>query len=546
MRAWVIRGAFALLLVVHVGVLLADPQFGPNDDYYLLDTVQRGKWLPFTTFMGGGRFYPLNGWEYNLVAQILPPTPGFYYLFNAVELVLFALVFYLLLRRVNGSRALCFALVALAITTYGFFQAWFRLLVPERGEIFWFAVFLLAYLHFLDRPRWLVGVVALVAANLALYHKEPGFLMLGGFGLGHLLLGWKASPVRVRVLDGLLVLSAAIYGTVYFALAGRGGANYAEIRGAQSLDQTFGYFLTWEPLLPLCLIPAVLLRAYQLLAAKRPLHPLYDPLLGAALVYVAVFFYLGITAQYYLLPTYVFALPAWLFYLDELRRIKASPLLPVGVAMGVGAAVYFAFADPANRFASIFPNSLAQINRLRYVPINYNLALDYLVQDIRRHPNRRANIYLNTNRNSGFEAYLSFARFLKSRGLSERQFDLRSDAPADSRYNLSVVDPYSPYSVFRSPQATALTSGDYLVLLPTAFYGPLVEFRKDALLADDDGPCDGRTTQDYRLLFRTGSPRTFPWNPWDLQAVWRWLRGEPQPWLNHCKRDLNYYVLMRR
>jgi hypothetical protein len=541
---------FILFLILYIGVLVADAKFGPLDDYNFFGTIQAGKFLPLSTFASlRGRFYPLNGWEYNWVTRILPAQPVSYYIFNAAELLLFVTGFYGLLKRITANRAVIFITITLVLTTNNFFHAFFRLLVPERGSVFWFTMFLWAYFSFVEDKKWWSFGLSLIAANFALYYKEPGFLMLGTFALSHLLLSWKQAPRSVKLLDGLLLISSGVFLIAYFLVVKQqpAGSNYAAMLGAKAFLEVLQYNTSYDPILTLCLVPALLLRSFQLIVERKTFHAIYDAMFCGALVYVASFFYLAIHSFWYFVPTYVFSIPALFYYVSQLKNGKYPSFAVAAVVIVLTGVFYRTFVMPLDVFAFIFPNTLPHLNRLRLVPINYDTTLDFLVADIRKnHKGKRANIFLNANRNGGYEAYSSLSFYLRYRGLNTDQFDLLSDTVPNKVYNLSTVEPKSPYSVFHNPEASQIQSGDYLIILPTAFYGSVSELRTDAFGNTSPGACSLTTTKDYDLVFHTETPWAFPWNAWDVEGLKNFVLGHSKQSRTYCDVDLNYYVLVRR
>jgi hypothetical protein len=541
---------FTFFLIIYVGLLLTGTKFATIDDFNFLDTIQTGKFLPFSRFSSyGGRFYPLDGWEYNWVTRVLPAQPFSYYLFNAIELVAFVAGFYWLLRRLRTDQTPILMTLALVLTTNNFFHAFFRLLVPERGSIFCFTVFLCAFFSFVEAGKWWSFCLSIIAANFALYYKEPGFLMLGSFALCHLIFSWKHSKSSLKILDGLLLLSSGIFLLVYVLVVAKqpSGTNYATMIGAKDFLKVLRYNTTWDPIFAFCLFPSMLLRSFQLVIEKRPTHPIYDAMLCGALVYTASFFYLGIYSVWYLVPTYIFAIPALFYYASQLKDSQFSSRKLTAVIVIATALFYKLFSYPPDTLALVFPNTLPNLNRHRLVPINYDKTLDFLVEDIRKeYSGKRANIFLNVNRNGGYEAYQSLSLFLNYRGLSSDQFDLHSDTSPNNFYNLSTVNSSSPYSVFRNADASRIHRGDYLVILPTAFYGSISELRSDAFGKTSPGACALTTTKDYKLVFHTETPWAFPWNAWDLAGLVNFALGHSKQPTTHCGTDLNYYILIHR
>ncbi len=488
-----------------------------------------------------GRFCPFLAGEYNLITRILPPVPASYFLYNSVQLVIFAAVFSKICSIATKNKIAVWVTLLIFFTSTGVMTAWLRLFVGERNVSFWFAVCILSYLSYLNKQRVITFVIAVFSAGIPLFYKEPAFLALFSFAFLHLISSWRITKLTVKLLDVALILCAATYGLAYFFIIylNRSSTNYAAIFGAFSFEKTALQFFANDPFLLLLLLPTVLWRISRLLLRKESFHPVYDSMLGAAITYVSVYFKLGLAGPYYLLPAYVFALPGLLHFLfpEEKLMLSRQRLLFIGA---VAVITYVnAYQFPVS--ASVFPWSIQTLNRFKYVAINYDATLNFLVADIRkRHPNGQANIYLNLGPNSGYEAYFSLFRFLEFKGVGPEKYYLKNDI-LETNDSLATLTPKSPaFKYFKSTRPSQMTSGDYLIVLPLALYG-YVEETHDRLVIDKKAPfydCLDAFAPEYQLIFRTDN---------DWKSVFKKANAHPELQDGGlCLGEPNYYVFVRK
>ncbi len=520
----------AVLALAYVVIMLLAPQLGPSDEYHFLPTLQQGKLFPlydadfpyYNTFELG-RFSPLGGQEYNLV-WLFTRSPVGYYAVNAVEMVSFLLIFFWLLRQYVSKYLYIYVGGLFLLLTPGFTLTFFKLLYVEKGLVLLLAGFLALFVAFQRRGNAHVAGFALVVANLALYYKETGFVAIGGFSAAHLLLGWKTSTQRHRTLDVALIFCAIIYLAIYVAyiLPQRGefayDTNLIENKVMVFAKNTVNYALFSDPIPVLLLLPLAMWRAYAIAIRREPAHPILDSMIAAGVGYVAVFLVLNMYSPYYFLPVYVFALPPFFYYLSKghLRGVVWKGLYAVTAIVVL---------------TNTIPLALHYLAYNKYLPVNFNRTLDFLVTDIeRRNVNHRVSIYLDgVDRGGGRAVYFVVGEYLKYKGLPIRRFDLVSDAkladkapfignqsPFDSVAELQAVDPQQrymnprfPFAVFQPGPAPKIQPGDYLVVSPHSTKG------YDSRYIDRL-----RSDANYTLAFHTESPFAIP--RFDLKA---WVKN---------------------
>jgi hypothetical protein len=451
---------FGVFLVLYCVVLIARANFGVVDDHSFITTIFVGKWLDFFIIPGNGRFFPLDAQEYNLVSVMSNSAIAFYS-FNALELVIVVFIFYKLFSLLTLSHKhwyLVFVVLGMLLLSPGFVTAWFRLFVPERNALFFFILFLFSYFNYQRKESVLTGLFGLLFANLALYYKEPGFLMLGTFVFCHLIFGWKVLKPNQKIFDFLLLGSSFIFILVYYFVVYRniGKVLYGEIPYSQVLlfvKNIINYILI-DPFLIFVLPLLIMYRIYLVCFKQSGKEPIYDSLLIASFVYVLVFLKLNMCAYHYLLPAYAFGITGMVYFLFKQEYLK-HVFLKVTVSIGL---IIF--------FSSLLPAGLHLISYYKNVPTNFQRTLDYLEAYIPTQ-NHRVNIYLDgVNRGSNTEVYHSFIAFLNFRGLDDKAFDFKSDLASDNKLLFSAGDPTSLYAVFQTNATTAPESGDLFILTP--------------------------------------------------------------------------------
>lgn len=483
----ILKYLFVFLAFLYSALLLVSPALGPSDEFAFLATLQSGKFFPmygadfpYYSSVEIGRFGPLGGQEYNLVAPFTNSPTG-YFAFNAVELLLSAIILTWILRQYSATPALAYMAGALLLLTPGLTLAYFKLLSIEKNVLFLLSGFIAAYLLFQKRQQVVYFVLALLCANAAIYYKEPVFAAIAVFATGHLLLAWKTSNGKSRFLDGLLIASALLYLGIYLVTV------LPYIKGAYlppaedynlfiRAKNVANYALSSDPIPVLILTPLLFWRLFLVFGRRLPAHPILDSMLAAGVAYMGVFFALNMYGPYYLLPAYAFILPPAAYFLSR------------GELRGVFWKTSFALTALVLAFNAI-PLAVHFVAYNKYMPANFNKTMDFLVEDInRRYAGERLNIfYHGTDREAGSATYFIAGEYLKFKGLSIRKFDFKSDveakapvqtgatrlSPLDRGEDIKAVDPHGdyknpglPFSIFQPGPAQQIQRGDYLVVSP--------------------------------------------------------------------------------
>jgi hypothetical protein len=496
----VIEIGFYAFLFLYALAIIVGANFSVIDDHILLSTLlSGGKWRLYI-FPELGRFFPLNGYEYNILSNI-SVSPSFFYSYNAVQFIIFCFLMYkLLLDLLGGKWKLTSILVILAfIFTPGFTTAWFRLFVGERNVIFFLTVFIFTFLRFQSHQKIGYAIVGFVSANIALYYKEPVFLLIGGLGFFHLVFGWRNLNIKQKVFDVSLLFSALVFVLFYLFVVyfKRGGVLYGEFDInplIAFIKNAFNYTLN-DPFIILLLFPLYFYRIY-LFIKRRELHYVFDSLLLVSVIYSLVFFLLNMFTYYYLLPVYAFAIPSVLYFWVN-QKLYRQVLFKILLAT-TGFFLLFSSLPTAIHFISHYKN----------VANNYQKTLQFLTDYIHTEhkKGRKVSIFLDgVNRNESMEIYESFIKYLEFKGLQPSEFDFKTNED-DSGFlkflgaYLSHNKTLARYTVFQQSSKSEIQKGDLIVLTPYTKQYISLDKREIKHLQSK-----------YKLIFRTYSYAEVPY-----------------------------------
>ncbi len=337
--------------------------------------------------------------------------------------------------------------------------------------------------------------------------------MLGVLVTCHLSSSWRDLNTKAKLFDMGLIMSSATYIILYYFIIylHKGKVDYASMFPASSVTDLISSYLDSDPFLIVFLIPILVWRAFKIIIQKQNFDPIYDSMTLAAITYILVYIKLDLHGVYYLQPAYLFTLIPTVFFLSKAGSLSTS-VLKVSY---IFTCFFIAYTRAYNRPS--LPLSFDAFDKHKYVAMNYDSTLDFLTKDIANQPlNKRANIFLGLNRNSGYEAYLSFGKFLEYKGLTSQRFDLKSDTLNDKTYNFQITNSSSPYTVFKSTSSSIIQKGDYIVILPASYFGQTTE---NHIRVNSDHTWKGayqnctdlnHLDSKYHLIFRTKNQFTIP------------------------------------
>ncbi|MDI6717464.1 MAG: hypothetical protein QMD86_00200 [Patescibacteria group bacterium] len=489
---------FLVFVCAYVILLLISPQLAPTDDFIFLRTLQSGKPIlyyssdfPYYDAATMGRFTPLAAMEYNLFGIFSKsPDPFWYYFYHAIQLVILSILIVKILSLFTKNKLLIYSASVLLFLTPGFAISWFRMQMNERNVIFFLTIFLFFYLNYIKNKKITFILLSLIFVNLAIYYKETAFIAIGAFAFFHLIFSIKAADLKLKIFDGLLLLSSLIYLIFYYfyTYINRG----ANIYGNTSFDwivsvkNILNYALFSDPLLILVLLPLALWRLFKIIFKKERVEPVMDSLLISAFFYVAAFFALNMYGPYYLLPAYVLTLPVLIYFFNQYQ-------------LSINFWKFFGGITALLFIINVIPSGLHYLTYYKYLPINFNNSIDFIIRDINsKNSSKQANIFMGgVDRGTGRGTYFVLAEFLRFKGLSDNQFDLKSNVRTETPLPL-ISKITVPFTVFKNDNIDEIKSGDYLVILPQSTKVNVTDEYLNLL------------NQNYTLIFQTKSTFAFP------------------------------------
>ncbi|MCS7205354.1 MAG: hypothetical protein NZ853_06635 [Leptospiraceae bacterium] len=294
---------FPFIIIVYGLLIVINANFSAIDDYVFVDNLLKGKPLPIDSFVlpEVGRFFPLLGFEYNFVA-LFSTSPYFFFGFNSIQFFIVVYLIYYLLKDYIKDKKVIFFVILILIFLPSFVSSWHRLLLSERNVFFLLILFLIFFLKYQKDQKPLYIILSLIFANIALYYKEPVFLMLGSFAFFHLLFGWKELNPKQKLLDYLLIVSSFIFIVLYFFIVyiNKGETPYGATEAQWILNflkNSFRYSM-YEPIIFFIILPAIILRIHEILILKEKKPDIFhDSLLFSTFFYFFLFVYISFLSK---------------------------------------------------------------------------------------------------------------------------------------------------------------------------------------------------------------------------------------------------------
>jgi len=365
------RAALAAFVLGFMALMCWRPAFTIYDEALLMETVQRGlTFSPLTDYFASiCRFNPLMGLEFNLLSKV-STSLTWYYAFSALQFAAFAACFFALLARSGAGPAQAALIVAAFSLSPGSVYAWFHLIPPDRFLLVFLALALLL-LPRQGRGGFRNAALGVAALNLALYqNKETVFLATGLYALVELLASREDPDALPRGAALAVLASSALYLAVYLlAWYSPECSAYGMSDKASLLARLapLAVFVFNDPAIMLLALPLGLHRAARVLLGRQRLAARHDAMLLAVIPYVLAFLGMGMSTRYYLLPAYVFALPA-LMALKPWRTSRTWALL--------GWAVLLLTA------VNVLPSGLAALSDVKHQQVNIPAAMEALTRDM--------------------------------------------------------------------------------------------------------------------------------------------------------------------
>lgn len=298
----------AVFLASYIAMILVWEDFVHYDNDLLTLYSLKGYNIPPPIWRDNGRFFPFGMQEFNLIRHFAN-TPIGYHLFPIVQVLIFFCI--LLVLDAELSITVRAGLAMLVLLTPSIFLSFSGLIWEERDVLFLLACLILSVKQFESTKAVAWAVTAVVCAQIMLYYKEVGFLLLIGFAGGRLILrcgnGQQARWDYKRLwdqesrLDVCLASLAVLFLVSYFAVMGiHGSMNYAT--GAHHPIAEVVLHYVWLDLLVWLFMGVVLSRTYLILRNRTAPWMLWDALAFGGVAWFLAYLYLGMYSAYYLAP----------------------------------------------------------------------------------------------------------------------------------------------------------------------------------------------------------------------------------------------------
>ncbi len=440
-----------------------------GDDIMFYTTLLNGESVWHGLGFAWGRFFPLAGWNLNLVAQI-SINPYAFMIFNALCFIAVATSFYYLTREFCArARVILFAMFIFSV---GAVKIYTQITFPETTQIAFIMIFFAlsdALLNSANR-KWggaehkkieskcktlTILTLALISANLTLYLKEVSFVIIGGFGFFYLALGFIAKRKIARIhaiFCALLIISSIVFLGAYFIFAFGAEGKYGEF-GVFSTIRTAVVAILGTPLVSIALPIMLGIRAYKIAWRGEKIDIFYDALGISAFFYFMAFLVLGMGSFHYFAPANLLACIYGAFFVNRHCDLLKNAWIRV-----VGALIALIFVG------SCVPQSIHYYTLNKIQNKNLNDAFAFLSAYISER-GEKTTIYFDgfcrgIDRCYNSWAYPSlFSVLPKIYGVEN--FDIKASEPNGKIFS---VDSRSKLSFFNSDSVEVPQSGDLIVL----------------------------------------------------------------------------------
>lgn len=313
-KSWVVLALLVLFLTCYVAVLLSGENFAYYDNWLLTRFSLRGVDFPPPIWPREGRFFPLGHQEFNLIQHFTKSLLGYYFL-PVVQLLILCCALLILDKQLSIKARV--GLVVLLLVTPGFVISFGGLIYPERDIVFCLVCLLLFVKRFEESKRIGWAMAAVVSAQIMIYEKETGFLLVLGLAVGGLLFDcwkregrfWEIYPLgsKANRLYACLTLLTMPFLLYYAATMNhRPMAHYNSDTRLTFLTTCMAYVKL--DLLAWLFVVFLLRRSYRILQRRTVASPFWDGLALGGVLCFAAYVCLGLSSPYYLAPVNLIAI----------------------------------------------------------------------------------------------------------------------------------------------------------------------------------------------------------------------------------------------
>ena len=451
---------FFVFVVFYCAILIAFSRYAPNfDDTWIWLKIIEGDskevWTSFRPQIG--RFYPFAFLDL-LILMKISTSPYLFFSVNAFLFVIFCVIYIKILDLSNGKSTLNSVIIALLATSSGFVTVFFGICYAEKVQIIWIALFMLFSLCVLHNPTHKNQLFGIIFLNIALYYKEPSFVAAFAFGVVLLIYAIQNRQRDLAKYAFCVILSSCYFVLLYYLLV------------VSEIDKTYASLVAknlcvilWEYALNDSLIVfsvggILLWRIYCVAIKKARIEPFFDGLLAGSFAYFMAFIVLKMSAPYYLLPCFVFGIPALLYFSRKYFHIL---FIKICLILGL-----FGF------FTQNLPTGIYKMIDLKAQGVQYHRTLDFVASYLSA--NQSVDIYfagIGRGRDIyDFEVGMQpfwFADYLE-RLHGIKDFGLRTNAPNGANFH---ADKKSKFTLANSEIIGTPKMGDLIIVSNKGAFG---------------------------------------------------------------------------
>ena len=394
---------FLLIGCILSPIILAWPGWTPDDTGFQLSVIKYrpfvfSKWS-YIEHNAGDRFFPLAFSGHQLVSYLSFSIEAFFIYNYLLAFLSISILLYITIR--FFPRFWYFPI--LIVFTPTFVDSYYIIVNHEKEIFFLWSLFLFLFLllksNNQSRHSNLI-FLSLIPANLVLYFKETGFIILISFVIACFLRyrksvadttdsknGKNSLAKRIQLLLFLLFLSGLAFAVQYLIFARFGGQDsYLRTLTPQLTFlgrimysiKAFALFVISDPL-PVVVLPLLLVAAHIVSRRLKTIEhnsisylqnlPVLDSLAIASLSFVFSYVALGIHQNRYLLPAYPFAMLAIAGYSTILTRYRfhlVPKTLKIYIVLAVFLLIFNSMISSVNLsvFHRVIAHNFKQFNKV--------------------------------------------------------------------------------------------------------------------------------------------------------------------------------------
>lgn len=348
---YIVYSLFVLVVVLGCYFIIKDANWIFGDDHEFLVSTAIGKIESIKTHMGGGRFNPIQHYDYNILTLIpFGSTVYAHYVFVALSFALLSWLFaknsYLISKTyLNSSNKIWGVMLFSCLCFFAFLinpnvaAVFLDVIFPERLLLILFAGFVYFYITAMKQDEKWRYICALLCAVYATYMKEVVAGAFLAFAITNLLFSYKnISRTKKQFYMGLIV-NFIIYLALYYVFVFRTSSKFYNdgVSGLTYFDNIVKIFNQQKFLIPVFIF--AIYRLVRILAYKDYKHLPFDALLFMSVAYTGQYFILNLNSGYYFNPSVLlgyFVMFYWLVCNFDAKKWRLAIALLCLISVGCG------------------------------------------------------------------------------------------------------------------------------------------------------------------------------------------------------------------